>query len=175
MHLTASSIVALFCSSLAVAAPSLQFLAEQQTPLGFLNTNNHLSVPGNNPLTYCSAPDNDILTIESVDLSPSPPVPGQTLTINATGTFHQQVDEGAKVQVQVNYGFIRLINKEADLCTEIKNVDLNCPLKKGNMSFTKSVDLPKEIPPGQYTVMADVYTKNQERITCLQAQVTFNI
>lgn len=34
-----------------------------------------LSVPGDNPLNFCQEPSNDILTIESVDLSPNPPVP----------------------------------------------------------------------------------------------------
>lgn len=35
-----------------------------------------LKVPGDNPLFHCAAPtDNDILQIESVDLSPNPPLP----------------------------------------------------------------------------------------------------
>ncbi|PGH35937.1 hypothetical protein GX50_01262 [[Emmonsia] crescens] len=173
MHLTATPVLALLWSSLAVGAPSMPWFAENQTPLSLAD--NKLSVPGDNPLNFCSPPEKDILTIESVDLSPNPPVPGQTLTITASGTFSKQVDEGSKVQIQVKYGLIRLINQEADLCEEITNVDLKCPLEKGRMSFSKQVDLPKEIPPGKYTVLADVYTKEKERITCLQAEVTFSL
>ena len=32
-----------------------------------------LDVPGDNPLKYCALPDDNILEIESVDLSPNPP------------------------------------------------------------------------------------------------------
>ena len=34
-----------------------------------------LSVPGDNPLTYCQDPKDNILTIDYVDLSPNPPKP----------------------------------------------------------------------------------------------------
>lgn len=57
------------------------------------------------------------------------------------------IEEGAYVNLQVKYGYIRLINTKADLCDEIKNVDLECPIKKGRISIIKQVDLPKEIPP----------------------------
>jgi len=32
-----------------------------------------LSVPGDNPLNYCAKPEDNILEIEKVDLSPNPP------------------------------------------------------------------------------------------------------
>ncbi len=47
----------------------------------------------------------------------------------------------------VKYGLIKLLSTKADLCEQIGNVDLKCPLEKGKMVITKSVDLPKEIPP----------------------------
>ncbi|GAB7352038.1 hypothetical protein MBLNU459_g2550t1 [Dothideomycetes sp. NU459] len=130
-------------------------------------------VPGDNPLAFCAKPDDNILEIEKVDLSPNPPSAGDTLTIKASGIFHEDVEEGAKVHLQVKYGLIRIINQEADLCDNVKNVDLECPLKKGPMTLTKDVELPKEIPPGKYTVLADVYDKDQKKITCLQATIIF--
>lgn len=72
---------------------------------------------------------------------------GVTLSIKASGVLSEDVEEGAKVHLQVKYGLIRIINQEADLCDNLKNVDLECPLKKGPMELTKDVDLPKEIPP----------------------------
>jgi hypothetical protein len=72
---------------------------------------------------------------------------GETLNITAKGTFLENVERGAKVLLQVKYGLIRLINEEADLCDQIENVDMECPLETGDMTFTKKVDLPKEIPP----------------------------
>lgn len=118
---------------------------------------------------------------------------GTELVIRAVGTVYETIEEGAYVNLQVKYGLIRLVNTKADLCEQIKNVDLECPIEKGIIAITKSVDLPKEIPPvsgyvtismsfkfvltcfpkGKYTVNADVFTKDDKHITCLTAQVVF--
>lgn len=112
----------------------------------------------------------------------------------------QTITEGAYVNLQVKYGLIRLISTTADLCEQIQNVELECPIEKGVISIVKSVDLPSEIPPvrrpafcllrspfclplarprltpaqGKYTVLADVYTVDDEPVTCLTATVTFS-
>ncbi|CAN9100574.1 unnamed protein product [Alternaria alternata] len=122
-------------------------------------------VPGDNPLYFCGDPANDLLKIEKVDLSPNPPKPGETLSIKATGDFKEEVGEGFTMHLQV---------KMQDGCETIKKGDLECPLKKGEMSLTKDVDLPREIPPGQYTVLADVLTKDGDKITCLTAKIAFH-
>lgn len=62
-------------------------------------------------------------------------------------TFLEDVAEGAYVVLQVKYGLIKLVNTEADLCEQVSNVDLECPIKKGKQVITKEVALPKEIPP----------------------------
>lgn len=59
----------------------------------------------------------------------------------------EDIEEEAKVILQVKYGLIRLVNTEADLCQQVSNVDLECPIKKGKVTITKDVELPKEIPP----------------------------
>lgn len=48
--------------------------------------------------------------------------------------------------MQVKYGLIRLISTKADLCEQVKNVDLECPIEAGDLTLTKTVELPKEIP-----------------------------
>lgn len=77
------------------------------------------------------------------------------------------------MKLQVKYGLITIIRQTADLCDTVKNVDLECPLDEGETKLSKDVDLPKQIPPGKYTVTADVYTKDEEEVTCLQATVEF--
>jgi hypothetical protein len=49
--------------------------------------------------------------------------------------------------LQVKYGLITLINQQADGCDTIGKADLECPLDKGEMTLTKDVDIPREIPP----------------------------
>jgi hypothetical protein len=122
---------------------------------------------------YCADPADYILSIDEVNLDPNPPTPGCNLTIEAAGTFSKNVEAGAKVFLQVKYGLITLIKQEADLCDQIGNVDLSCPLEKGPMSFTKSVNIPAQVPAGKYTVMADVYTVDGEKVTCLESVVFF--
>jgi hypothetical protein len=51
------------------------------------------------------------------------------------------------MHLQVKYGLITLINQEADGCDTIGKADLECPLDKGEMTLTKDVDIPREIPP----------------------------
>lgn len=72
---------------------------------------------------------------------------GTTLTIKASGTLSETVDKGATVNLVVKWGVITLISQTVDLCEQIKNVDLECPLEKGHMALTKEVKLPAHIPP----------------------------
>jgi len=46
-------------------------------------------------------------------------------------------------------------------------------LEKGKISITKEVELPTRIPYGTYDVLADAYDKNDQKLTCLTAKVTF--
>jgi hypothetical protein len=41
--------------------------------LDLLPKDDSLSVPGDNPLAHCANPKDDILDLQSVDLSPNPP------------------------------------------------------------------------------------------------------
>jgi hypothetical protein len=151
--------------SLAARAPAFFDIA--QTPI---KTTAGGPVNGNNPLTYCADPSDYSLDIHTVDLTPNPPLPGQTLTIEAAGTLRERIEKGATVLLEVKYGLITLIRQTADLCEQIENVDLHCPLEKGDMVLKKQVELPKQIPPGKYSVHADVYNNDGVQVTCLEAQ-----
>lgn len=106
--------------------------------------------------------------------------------------MYETIEKGAYMKLTVKYGLVRLVNIVTDLCDQVKNVDLECPINKGVLSITKEVELPREIPPvhetarrvtdgvdtnkcsqGRYNVFADVYTKEDKPITCLTAQVVF--
>ncbi|KAL8812773.1 MAG: hypothetical protein Q9200_000782 [Gallowayella weberi] len=162
------SLAPLFLSSL-VASKSFLFGSNEQHAL----VDDSLSVPGDNPLKFCTDPTAYSLTIHNVDLDPNPPEKGKALSIKAIGNFTEKVEQDAYILLSVKYGLITLINTKADLCEQMKQVDESCPLQ-GPKHFTKDVTLPKEIPRGSYTVLADVYTKDNEKITCLKATVHFD-
>lgn len=71
------------------------------------------------------------------------------MTIEASGELLEDIEKDAYVILQVKYGLIRLVNTQADLCEQVSNVDLECPIKKGKTTITKDVELPNEIPPVQ--------------------------
>jgi hypothetical protein len=99
---------------------------------------------------------------------------GQVLSIVARGDLSADVEDGAKVHLSVKYGLITIIRQTADLCDTVKKADLECPIKKGELALTKDIELPKQIPPGKYSVSADVLTKDDKKITCLSATVEFH-
>lgn len=168
-----ASTIPILCATLASSSVLPGFASTSQAVV-LDEPSSNLTVPGKNPLKFCADPSDYILTIDYVDLSPNPPVPGQMLNITAAGTFSKDVEAGATVFLQVKYGLITLIKQEADLCDQIGNVDLTCPLKKGDMTLTKSVEIPKQVPKGKYSVMADVKNADGEAVTCMMSEIVFS-
>ncbi len=72
---------------------------------------------------------------------------GHELVIKAVGEVKETIEKGAYISLQVKYGLIRLINTDTDLCDQVQNVDMDCPIEKGNLEILKTVELPREIPP----------------------------
>ncbi|QPH15915.1 hypothetical protein C2857_000443 [Epichloe festucae Fl1] len=141
-----------------------------------ISPNEDLKIPGESPLKHCAGKKTDgYIEINSIDLSPNPPSAGKELVIKANGTVKKTIEEGAYIDLTVYYGLIRLLTTKADLCEQMGEVDLECPVEPGDRVITKTVELPKEIPPGNYRVVADVFTANGERITCLTASVEFSL
>ncbi|KAL1891924.1 Phosphatidylglycerol/phosphatidylinositol transfer protein [Ceratocystis pirilliformis] len=158
----------------ATIAPASAFSLISQSGAGLVATEKQ-KIPGDSPLALCDRSHaDDVVVIERVDLVPNPPKAGQDLIIKASGIVKEDIYQGAYVLLTVKYGLIRLLTTKADLCEQIQNVDLECPIKAGRLSLTKNVTLPAEIPPGKYTVFADVYTVDKEPVTCLTATVSFS-
>lgn len=68
---------------------------------------------------------------------------------------------------------IPFIKQKQDLCDQLESVDEECPVKKGNLTFTRNVTLPEQIPKATYLVKADVFDQNEEEVTCVEASVAF--
>jgi hypothetical protein len=72
---------------------------------------------------------------------------GSTLVIEAAGILSEKVEKGAYVMLQVKYGLIKLVSTKADLCDQVTNVDMECPIEKGAITITKDVEIPSGVPP----------------------------
>lgn len=105
-------------------------------------------VPGESPVEICSlSPSDDLVEIKYIDLNPNPPLAGQDLNIDAKGYLKTTIEEGAYANFEVKYGFIKLLTGTADLCEQAAQVNLTCPIEKGEVSVQKLVELPSQIPP----------------------------
>ncbi|KAI7907477.1 ML domain-containing protein [Cokeromyces recurvatus] len=116
---------------------------------------------------------NDILTIDYISLNPDPPVKGKDLVIDFKGYLSETVPNGTVVEIIVKFGVVKLLQKKFDFCDKIQEVGEKCPIPQGELLFNKVVSLPKEIPPGKYTVHAEIFTPKKKRVTCLIGQTTF--
>jgi len=154
----------LLAASATLATAGLGFFDNSQTSLG---NPVGASIPGENPLIYCEATDDYILDIDYINIQPNPPVIGQSFAIEAKGTLGKNITEGAYIKLEVSFGFIKLIQQTIGLCDQVGAVDMECPIEKGPIRIVKEADIPKEAPPGQYTIKADVYTVDNEKITCM--------
>ncbi|KAF9329201.1 Phosphatidylglycerol/phosphatidylinositol transfer protein [Podila minutissima] len=123
----------------------------------------------------CNADENYLLDIKYINISPDPPARGQNLTIDAMGILAKDVVEGAKIDVLVKLGLVKLLQKQLDFCEEAAKVDKNCPLQAGEQYLQHTVELPKEIPPGKFTATVKVKNPDGEEISCLTAIVVFPV
>jgi len=165
--------------SVVTQARTLGFLSSSNSQISLNNgiaptdDKSDLSVPGKSPLRYCDKPDDNILEIYEVNLDPNPPKAGENLTIVATGTLKEDIEEGAEATVEIKYGYVRLPPQKIDICESIRALNKTCPIKKGDIEISTVVKLPDQVPPGKYWVKANAYTKANDLITCLEADVTF--
>ncbi|CAO3610647.1 unnamed protein product [Cunninghamella blakesleeana] len=99
-----------------------------------------------NAFTICSNAATDLMTVTSVSYTPNPPVSGQDLTVDVTGT-NNGIITGGSINVKVLAGSLPVWSATYDICTEAEANGKTCPLPVGPNSFTKTVKVPSIIPP----------------------------
>ena len=113
--------------------------------------------------------------LPSLDLTDYCTYRGKKLTVEASGTLLKDVEAGSKLYLTVKYNSATILKEEADLCAQLPNVDLSCPLKKGPFDVAKEVQITSQVPEGKYIVTADIYTESHEEvITCMEGTAVVN-
>ncbi|KAK9453804.1 ML domain-containing protein [Dipodascopsis uninucleata] len=173
MKISWSLATALFAATTIVAASELPIPFDTQSSVElFANTNK--PIPGSSPVNICDVDSKQVLDIKYLKIDPNPPKRGEELYIEGEGYLSDTITQGAFVEVEVKYGFIRLVKETLDLCEQLEKAEKPCPLEKGVINFAKSVELPNEIPAGKYNVVARAYKEDYTEIACLTAQVEFS-
>ncbi|PVF94518.1 hypothetical protein CPB86DRAFT_713134 [Serendipita vermifera] len=121
--------------------------------------------------------EEDIVEVESISISPDPPKPGEDLEITAKGKVKQTLEEGAYADVTVKLGLIKLLQKEFDICEEARNANatIQCPVEPGDYTLVQKVALPKEIPPGKFSIFVQANNANDDPATCIKIHVDFGL
>ena len=115
------------------------------------------------------------IQVNSIDVTPDPPKPGQNLTVNASGIVKSTVDKGTYVDVVVKIGLIRLLSKRFDVCelAEENDAEIKCPIAPGTYNLTQVVALPREIPPAKFNVHVTGQTQEEKPLLCLDLSINF--
>ncbi|KZT56845.1 hypothetical protein CALCODRAFT_496830 [Calocera cornea HHB12733] len=113
--------------------------------------------------------------IQSIEVSPDPPVPGQNLTVAVTGTTRMPIEDGAYADVTVKLGLIQLLKRRFDVCEEAANanVTIQCPVEPGDYQLSHTVALPREIPKAKFGVQVRGVTQDDEDMVCLDIVMNF--
>ncbi|KAJ3402575.1 Phosphatidylglycerol/phosphatidylinositol transfer protein [Chytridiales sp. JEL 0842] len=115
----------------------------------------------------CGSPS-DVFQPTDISISPDPPKRGAPLTVHVSGVLSEDVTDGSVADVKVKLGVIKLLEQRMELCKEIKQIGRECPVEKGDVEIVHTVDIPREVPPGRYSVDVNAYTASQESLACLR-------
>lgn len=100
--------------------------------------------------TNCGQPE-DLLQLQSLDYFPSPPQRNQFLNVTLKGQLNGVIDEGAKVNLAVKWGYVRIPVPAVDVCKELNggmagDAGLKCPVPSGELELKQGFMLPGSIP-----------------------------
>ena len=94
---------------------------------------------------FCSG-KNDIFHPTHLEISPDPPVRGEPLRIIINGTLSHPITQGSTAHVTVKLGFIKLLDRDFDVCENAKEINQECPVEAGKLDIYKVVDIPPQAP-----------------------------
>ncbi|KAJ2799844.1 Phosphatidylglycerol/phosphatidylinositol transfer protein [Coemansia guatemalensis] len=178
MRLTAYVIFALgivqTCTALALRDP-LWMIVQEATGL-FANVEvqssgnrQHTLLDGNgknrslNDIIRDVSEEDDLIDIKYVNLDPEKPKRSTPIHINALAMVKDHIDS-ATANIKVKYGFITLLNRNYDLCAELKtNLNKTCPVDEGPIEVNVDVDIPGFIPPGWFHLEATAWRDSDEK------------
>ncbi|KAJ1764795.1 Phosphatidylglycerol/phosphatidylinositol transfer protein [Coemansia sp. RSA 532] len=116
-----------------------------------------------NPVMRDVSHTDDILDIKYVDIDPEAPKHSTPIHLTALAHVKERIDK-ATANVKVKYGFLTLLNRNYDLCEELKsNLNRTCPVDEGPIEFAVDVDVPGFIPPGWFHLEATAWRDSDEK------------
>ncbi|SES42110.1 ML domain-containing protein [Actinokineospora terrae] len=118
----------------------------------------------------------DPFQLDSLTVTPDPPVPGQRLTVDVGFRVTERIEVGASAAVTAKVGLVTLLRKVFDIDEELKEAggDLRLPLEPGSYRFRHDVDLPREIPATKFAIVVRGSTADDDELLCLDLWADFS-
>eukprot|EP01133_Synstelium_polycarpum_P000454 gene454-542_t len=125
-----------------------------------------VSVVTSDPIwAYCSGDINATFNIDTLTVTPDPPVISKSCTVALKGTLTQPVTSGSSVLTVSMFiaGQWRTLPEFTnDVCSVVK-----CPVAAGPFTFSTTFTIPFITPHGHYRGSFQMTDQNSRNITCL--------
>lgn len=105
---------------------------------------------------------------------------GATTTIKVSGSLAEDVSAGAEWNLAIKKGKwlpaskVTLLERKEDLCDKVASMDMQCPIARGPVTFSKQFDLPRDMPNGHYRVHVEAMNSDGKSIFCVETLYTYN-
>jgi len=128
------------------------------------------SVGGVPVVTFCNTTQTP-LVINSYTITPDNIQPNEDVTITLYTTLKETVTSGTINEVAKVDGF-PIINENYDLCTEIIEAGLHCPLAPANYDITQTLQIGSIPISGTVSSVTKMYDQNKNMLACIQVVVS---
>ncbi|XP_065914689.1 putative phosphatidylglycerol/phosphatidylinositol transfer protein DDB_G0282107 [Dysidea avara] len=115
----------------------------------------------------CTKPNSQMQNVK-VNFYPNPPVVGQTITAELSGTIMEKVTSG-RVYAKVFFNNFPPLKETYDFCYLLSYLDKRkCPLPAGDVHFKYSTLLKNSVLPGNYSGTATITDQMNDEVVCLK-------
>ena len=120
--------------------------------------------------TSCGTSADSVL-LDTITVTPDPPVLGKAVTLNLKGKLSKVLDLGSKMHLKANIGTIKVKDETYDMCSKAQ---LPCPIAVGQQTINALLEVPSNIPPGVTINMQITGTnKDGSAAFCLTGSMKF--
>ncbi|KDQ20198.1 hypothetical protein BOTBODRAFT_142751 [Botryobasidium botryosum FD-172 SS1] len=106
-----------------------------------------------------------VLQLTGLDVSPSNPAPGDTITIQFSGNLQSTIESGSVV-ASISYGGTQVMQQTYSVCDS-----QDCPVQPGDQTFSQDFQVPSYAPAGGYQVQVVGTVQGNQRLACMNFDV----
>ena len=148
------------------AARSLPLVSAAPEKLGFASVDDAVQ----RQYTECST-SSALLKLETVQFTPRRLQRGGPVNFQIVGTLSETITFGSKIQLSMKYLGFTLLDAEYDVCEQVANYGLKCPLDAGPFKLTQVASVPWIALPGTYVTNIKIHTPAGKEIACINSNL----